>query len=178
MRKVLFLVAIVSVTAYAQQSVNLKDTLLWMHNFVADNGSQFVGQRNPDNGSCELGTPNCEQRHDVSTFDSQGCSATVKWLVTLNYKDIGAHTYQFSLKDLDPKSVAVVKDKPFQNAVLVETTNSEKKVTESFIMPGSKTEESKHTWVELVFDSEDSAKRFAKALKHAVQLCGGKPSAF
>src|SRR5712664_597937 len=128
LRPLLMVMAIAGATAYAKQPVSLKDTLQWMHNFVAENGRQYTGQKNPDNGPCELGTPNCEQRHDVSTFDSKGCSATVTWSVTLNYKDVGTHTYRFSLKDLDPKSVTWAKDMPFENAVIADTANSVKKV--------------------------------------------------
>ena len=178
MRKMLVLMVIVSVTAYAQQPDSLEDTLVWMHNFVADNGSQVIGQRNTDKGACKLGTPNCELRHDVTTFDSHGCLATIKWSVAVNYKDVGTHTYHFSLKDLDPNSVASVKDNPFENAVVVETTNSQKRVTESFTLPGGKAETNKHTRVELVFDKGDNARRFVIAFKHAIQLCGGKPSVF
>ena len=179
MRKMLVLMVIVSVAAYAQQPASLEDTLVWMHNFVADNGGQFTGQRNTDKGACKLGTPNCEPRHDVTTFDSHSCLATIRWSVALNYKDAGTHTYHFSLKDLDPNSVASVKDNPFENAVVVETTNSEKRITESFTLPSGKAEErNKHTRVELVFDKGDNARRFVKAFKHAIQLCGGKPSVF
>jgi hypothetical protein len=175
MRNMLVLMAIVSVTAHAQQPTSLDDTLVWMHNFVADNGNQLIGQRNTDNGFCKLGTTNCEPRRDVTTFDSRGCHATIKWSITVNYKDAGGHIYEFSLKDLDPNSVAPVKDKPFENAVVAETRNNEKKVTESFAPPGRKAEETnKHTWVELVFDNGDNARRFAKAFKHAVQICGEK----
>ena len=110
MRKTPVLLVMVTVTAYAQQPASLEDTLAWMHNFVADNGSQFTGQRNTDKGLCKLGNPNCEPRHDVTTFDSHGCLATITWSVTLNYKDVGTHTYHFSLKDLDPNSVASVKE--------------------------------------------------------------------
>jgi len=61
--------------ANAQQAeAPLKDTLLWMHNFAADTSSQYTGQ-DPDNKNCTLGTPNCQRRHDVSTFDGKGCSA-------------------------------------------------------------------------------------------------------
>ena len=179
MQKMLALTVIVSATAYAQQPTSLEDTLVWMQNFAADNGSQFTGERNTDNGACKLGTPNCELRHDVTTFDSHGCRATIEWSVAVNYKDVGTHIYHFSLKDLDPNSVAAVKDNPFENAVVVETTNSEKRVTESFTLPNGKTEErNKHTRVELVFDEGDNARRFVKAFKHAIQLCGGKPSVF
>ena len=178
MRKMLVLVVIVSATVYAQQPASLEDTLVWMDNFVADHGSQFTGQRNTDKGSCKLGAPNCELRHDVTTFDSHGCLATIKWSIVLNYKDLGTHTYHFSLRDLDPNSVASVKDNPFENAVVAETTNREKGVTESFALPGGKPEErNKHAWVALVFDKGDNARRFAKDFKYAIQLCGGKASA-
>src|SRR6266480_923129 len=154
MRKMLVLMVIVSVTAHTQQPASLEDTLVWMDNFVADHGSQFTGQRNTDKGSCKLGTPGCEPRHDVTTFDSHGCLATIRWS-------------------------ASVKDNPFENALVVETTNSEKRVTESFTLQGGKAEErNKHTRVELVFDNGDNARRFVQAFKHAIQLCGGKPSAF
>lgn len=177
MRQMLVPMVLVSLTAYTQQPANLEDTLVWMHNFVADNGSQFTGERNTDNGACKLGTSNCEPRRDVTTFDSHGCLATITWSVAVNYKDVGTHTYHFSLKDLDPNSVASVKDNPFENAVVVETTNSEKKVTESFALPSGKAEErNKHTRVELVFDKGDNARRFVKAFKDAIQLCGGKRS--
>src|SRR5437016_9008989 len=146
MRKMLVLMVIVSVTAHTQQPASLEDTLVWMDNFVADHGSQFTGQRNTDKGSCKLGTPGCEPRHDVTTFDSHGCLATIRWSVAVNFKDVGTHTYHFSLKDLDPNSVASVKDNPFENALVVETTNSEKRVTESFTLLGGKAEErNKHT---------------------------------
>lgn len=185
MKRTVWLVfAILAATASAQQpAASLKDTLQWMHNFAADNGYQYTGQKTWDAGPCDVGTPNCEQRHDVTTFDSQGCSATVTWSVTLNYKDYGTHTYRFSLKDLDPKSVAYGKDRPFEVGVSADTTNSAKKVNASFAAPadtgsGKYHDESPQTFVELVFNSQDNGKRFAAAFKHAIQLCGGKPSLF
>src|SRR5438034_5735237 len=84
MRKMLVLMVIVSVTAQTQQPASLEDTLVWMDNFVADHGSQFTGQRNTDKGSCKLGTPGCEPRHDVTTFDSHGCLATDRKSTRLN----------------------------------------------------------------------------------------------
>jgi hypothetical protein len=170
-------------TADAQQAstASLKDTLLWMHNFVADNGSQYAGQSS-DNQNCQVGTSNCQQRHDVSTFDSQGCSATVRWSITLSGEDLGTYTYKVSLKNLDPNSVAWAKDNPFENAVHVDTTNSEKKVMEAFTPPTGKTWskflDEPQTWLELVFDNGENAKRFVKAFKHAIQLCGGRHSVF
>jgi len=104
LRPLLMVTTMAGATAYAQQPVSLEDTLQWMHNFAADNGKQYSGQKNTDNGPCKLGTPDCEERHDVTTFDSQCCSATITWSVTLNYKDVGTHAYRFSLKDLDPRA--------------------------------------------------------------------------
>src|SRR2546429_9537734 len=89
MRKMLVLMVIVSVTAQTQQPASLEDTLVWMDNFVADHGSQFTGQRNTDKGSCKLGTSGCELRHDVTTFDSHGCLATIRWSAAVNFKEIG-----------------------------------------------------------------------------------------
>ncbi len=179
------IMAIAAASGYAQQpGVNLKETLQWMHDFAADNATQFVGQSSVDNQSCELGQnqPNCRQRHDRSRFESQGCSATVTWLIDLNTRDSGKYTYRLSLKDLDPGSVVPVKDPPFEVAVHVDTTNNVKKIVEAFTPPEGKTWD-KHfdepqSWVELVFDSADHAKRFVNAFKHAIQLCGGRPSAF
>jgi hypothetical protein len=161
---------------------NLNETLTWMHNFAADNASQTAGQSSTDNQRCELGTPHCQIRRDETTFDSQGCDATIRWSITFDYQDFGTYTFRVSLKNLDPNSVTVVKDKPFEIGVHAETTNSAKLVTETFSSP--KGDESilrtpsTRTWVELVFADQDYANRFAKALRHAIHLCGGKPSAF
>ena len=100
-----------------------------------------------------------------------------------HFKDYATYTYQISLKDLDPNSVTSVKDRPFEIAVHADTTNSAKLVKETFSAPQDeesipRTTSSTRTWVELVFNSEDDAGRFAKAFKHAIQLCGGKPSTF
>jgi hypothetical protein len=174
------LIVIASATVYAQQArIGLKETLLWMHNFVADNSSQYTGQDSVDNHTCKLGSPNCQQRHDVSTFDSQGCSTTITWSATLNSKNNGTYTYRMSLKDLDPKSASWVKEGSFQNAVEVDTTNHVAAVMETFTPPNGRTEEiGAQSLVDLVFDSGDHAKRFIEAFKHAIELCGGKPSAF
>ena len=86
------------------------------------------------------------------------------------------------MKSLDPNSVNIVKDKPFEIAVFAETTNSAKLVAETYSPADGKKSIldtlSMQTWIELVFADKDYANRFAKALGHAIHLCGGKPSAF
>jgi hypothetical protein len=179
--RILLLVTTIFMNQQAK-APGLKETLAWMHNFAAENGSQQIGQSSIDNQACELGNPNCQVRRDESTFNSQGCAATITWSVSFDFRDFATRTYQVSLKDLDPNSVTLVKDRPFEIAVHADTTNSVKAITET--LSQSKTGESvpkaidKQTWVELVFDSKDDANRFAKAFKHAIQLCGGKPSTF
>lgn len=160
---------------------SLKETLTWMHNFAADNASQVIGQSTENNQDCKLGTSNCQQRHDETTFDSQGCDATIKWSITFDYKDHGTYTHKVSLKNLDPNSVKIVKDRPFEIAVLAETINNEKLITQSFAPPKESTlgtSTQTQAFVELVFSSQEYANRFAKALRLAIRLCGGKPSAF
>jgi len=161
---------------------SLKDTLSWMHNFADANAFQYVFQDPDNNSPCAIGARGCQLRHDVSTFNSQGCSATVTLTLTLDLKEIGGTTYVFSLKDLDPNRVTSVSETPLQNAVRAETTNKVKTITESLSLAvGNATgpvEPDKDTWLEIVFDSKDDANRFANAFKHAIQLCGGKPSLF
>ena len=54
-----------------------------------------------------------------------------------------------------------------------DTTNELKKV----VVYNNQSRE-QQSWVEILFRSAEDADRFAKALRHAIVLCGGKPSAF
>jgi len=69
---------------------------------------------------------------------------------------------------------------PFENAVIADTANSVKKVNVAVTSPVTleKSFDEPQTFVALVFDNGDHAKRFVGAFKHAIQLCGGKPSLF
>jgi len=172
----LVLMGMASVFARAQQSVSLKDTLKWMHDFVAENSSQYTGQSSIDNHTCKLGEPKCQQRHDVSTFEAQGCSATITWSVTLNDRHLETHAYLVSLKELDPNTVRWVKVGLFENAVEADTTN-QKRIVETFSLPIEKTQEYiELSHVDVLFDSGEHAKRFVEVFEHAIRLCGGKPS--
>lgn len=171
----LVLMTTASVSARAQQPGTLQDTLKSMHDFVAENSSQYTGQDSIDNHTCKLGSPNCQRRHDVSTFQSQGCSATIMWSVTLNDKDAGTYVYLVSLKDLDPNSVRWVKVLSFQNAVEADTTNS-KPAVETFSLPIEKPQRRiSQSEVDVLFDTGDHAKRFLEVFKTAIRLCGGRP---
>ena len=89
-------------------------------------------------------------------------------------KHAGKHDSTFKitmdLKSIEPMRVRFtpVEGKPWAY-VDIGTTNDEETI---------QTPDRKTAGVALRFDEPDFAKRFAKALRHAVELCGGKPSTF
>jgi hypothetical protein len=114
-----------------------------------------------------------------ATYDGSGCSGTVTWLEN----GIPYYTFSFSLKDLDPPSArsvqTVVSPPALQNmwSATAVTTNNLKKV--AVYNHHTRQNEQDDSVIEgTVFRSAEDADRFAKALHHAIGLCGGKPSLF
>lgn len=131
---------------------SLQETQTWMHSFVADRGSN-------------------------ATYDGRGCSGTITWPDSEGYT-----TFSFSFKDLDPntaKSVQTVVSPPALRNIwraTAVTTNNLKKVV---VYDSHKKESTEDTVIEgIPFLASEDAERFAKALRHMIVLCGGKPSAF
>jgi hypothetical protein len=111
------------------------------------------------------------------------------------YSDRPSETYTLSLCDIDPVSIKVETFKILPGIVSESVSNcadncdgaivgfltSDDAATINEVGPGAdglnKTE-SKTSKAFLDVDDVNYAKRFAKALKHAVELCGGKPSDF
>jgi hypothetical protein len=134
---------------------SLQETQAWMHSFAADRGAG-------------------------ATYEGSGCSGAVTWLETdgsLYY------TFSFSLKDLDPESArsvqTVISPPALQNMwrATAVTTNNLKKV--AVYNHHTKQNEQDDSVIEGIgFRSSEDADRFAKALRHAIVLCGGKPSPF
>ena len=131
----------------------VSETQAWMHSFVADRGPG-------------------------ATYEGSGCSGSVTWL------DTGSpyYTFSFSFGDLDPntaKSVQTVVSPPaFRNVwrASAVTTSNLKKVK---VYNHQTKETSQDTVIEGVsFNTSEDADRFAKALRHAIELCGEKPSPF
>jgi len=132
---------------------SLQETQAWMHSFAADRGSG-------------------------AAFEGNGCSATITWL------DNGSryYTFSFSFDDLDPNSTRAVQTVASPPALrnmwraTAVTTNNLKKVD----VYNYQTKQSVRDSVidGIPFSSNEDADRFAKALRHATVLCGGKPSAF
>lgn len=132
---------------------SLQDTQTWMRSFAADRGAG-------------------------ATFEGSGCSGSITWVDNGNPE----YAFSFSFKDLDPntaKSVHTIISPPalenMWRATAV-TTNNLKKV--AVYHYGTK-EHTQDSVIEgIPFRTTEDADRFAKALHHAIVLCGGKPSAF
>jgi hypothetical protein len=124
-----------------------------MHSFVADRGTG-------------------------ATYEGSECSGTITWLEGGNPN----YTFSFSLSDLDPNTAkahqTVVSPPALQNmwrATAVTTNNLQKVKVYNY----HNQQNSQDTVIEgIPFYSSEDAERFAKALRHAIELCGGNPSAF
>ena len=132
---------------------SLQETQAWMQSFVADRGSG-------------------------ATYEGSGCSGSITWLDngTTNY------TFSFSYGDLDPntaRSVQTVVSPPavqdMWRATAVTTSNL-KKVS---VYNHQTNQHEQDSVIEgIPFRSSEDADRFAKALRHMIAVCGGKPSPF
>ncbi len=71
----------------------------------------------------------------------------------------------YTLADIDPKQISV-----HLNSVKFANTNAKSSINHSSFFYTA-------NWF-LIFDTEEHANQFAKAFKHAVDLCGGKASTF
>ena len=112
---------------------------------------------------------------DSTELKFSGCS--VKQILYQDGKplngSVDASATSYSLADLDPKSVKLY---PNSASVGFETTNSEDKISisgETTCKYASCVSE----WI-MNFDEEANAVRFAKAMRHAITLCGGRTSPF
>lgn len=151
---------------FGQSSPSLSDTLKFLSGIVRQ--SETVGNKD--------GT-----LVDADTFESSGCVVTITD-VNKSFGERGeargswTTEDSFSLKDMDPNSVAV-KDFsddsfPGSSSVELDTTNfrnivKRKAFGETLMVSNSG----------IQMDSK-SAPRFAEALKYAIFLCGGRASAF
>ena len=153
----------------AKDGASLKDTLQWMHNAFPDSRSatEFrLGQTR------EL---NFSSKGDASP----ACTVTIidRW------KAGGKPAVRETIIDLsliDPESIKWYVDDTLDKGTgtLVMVSNDDKK---NIIEKTEGKEQGKLYLSERVFISfvgPDYAERFAKAFKHAVTLCGGKPSTF
>jgi len=164
-------------------ALSLQETISWMQDFSKAHGMRFFdGRLAVENAFFsdplhqKPSVPGCAV---WTTYDSHGGKPGV----------INAAVEFFNLSDINPDSV---KADEYGN-VLFETTDPSGKIDRTDTFDPSITSMKLFTpegWAQghttegpsflgsLNFDSVESAQRFAKALKHAVSLCGGAPSPF
>jgi hypothetical protein len=170
MKRIAMIVVIATcVTTAAQTNQGLKSTTDWMRAFVADNSMWHIKDLTDDSVYS-------------STLTFNGCQVKQS-LHRIGTSDPTPATY--SLSDLDPKSIKAysgykgeAEPVPF---VSFETTNSQRKISLAGHACAKGLTEVVDRCVtswQVNFVEYDAAVRFAKAMHHAVTLCGGKVSTF
>jgi hypothetical protein len=155
--------------AQAQRSAqtNLRDTLNWLENSSQAYG--FVGSvSDPEKFPFGL------ERFAI-TKGSSSCEVIVNDTILRRWDDGKVHesdsTTIVNLTKLDPTTMQVYQTVGGWWMIKVHTTNDEHVI----IFNGKTSDDSRQ---QFSVEDEHYAYRFAKAFKHAVILCGGKPSTF
>jgi hypothetical protein len=134
----------------------LVETLNWLSNFSMHRGISYS-----DSGELLVIT---------TEFSSKGCSVTVTQALAEGHNLQVSETA--SLSSIDPESVAVRSWEKNRNYVDFATSD------QSFGVRRERHTEADETQFtssgQIAFGSQQDAARFAKALQHAIRLCGGK----
>jgi hypothetical protein len=181
---------VVSPTAQAQ---TLKETVDWMQSTLQPSGLLGMEQNGASRYSVMPGYLHAET---IKKFSYEGCKVTVVKLVEdidpalfgNSKPSLTEYTENFSLADIDPATITHDSGDGDLNGKIVvfSTTNDKKTIHCSAVNknPGEKFGKDAgclppyDNSEQLRFSTPQYTARFAKALKHAVQLCGGKPSTF
>lgn len=167
---------------------SLAETLDWMKNALASSGTITTIVRNGNDGSISY-----SNRTSESLESSESCQVTFK-----DFTLIGSGgnsfttTYTVNLGDIDPSSMKLteknVSNMGAQTAsesgvrIDVETTNLAKTIAKTAEQELGGKQDQPHTFhvssFRLFLSDKDVGARFEKALSHAIELCGGKKSAF
>ena len=149
---------------------SLSETLSWMSQTYNPHEDGFGGHGEyltKCMASCEDVGDEISSRE---TFTYKGCQ--IATITTSNRKeDHGLHE-TFNLRDIDPQSILVTSDP----ATVPEVKFSARNNAEALIYSGNIV--GKGTNSAFAMDDAAYAERFANALRHAVELCGGRPSTF
>jgi hypothetical protein len=145
---------------------SLKETVAWMENFSSQHA--FLMLKN-------------QLIQSDAVYAGKDCSIAIGVSFSNATKSDQTKTKRAGilLSDFDPNSVRVNTDKDAGTyEVEFERSDSAPKIEEATEMgDGTKSK----MWVSeeiFFFDSEDSARRFSRALVHAINLCGGAPAPF
>jgi hypothetical protein len=157
-----------------QRGPSLSDTLSWMaHTY--NPGSDGFGGHGLTSSKCSV---NCggvgTEISFRETFNYRGCHIST---VTINSrKDDRGLQEAFSLSDIDPRSIRVVGQSVLTGGQGVQVKFAARNALEALSYSGNIIGKSNNS--EFSVDDPAYAARFAKAFRHAVELCGGKPSTF
>lgn len=123
-------------------------------------------------------TSNCEEvGAEISfreTFTYEGCQITTTTIS--NRKGDRGLRETFNLHDIDPQSIKVLDNPPLGGGDRSQVKFSARNNAQALTYTGNIIDKSDNS--EFTVDDFAYADRFAKAFRHAVEVCGGKPSDF
>jgi len=180
-----FILAIATAVQAQKQGPTLKETLQWMQNTLAS-GSGDLHVSASDDGSVE--------KRELRLAEAETCEISFAYqtgpLEKFSYGIISKPAFKliqkFNLKDIDPTTIEVGQPTrdgkhadmlgPFALFSATTTDNAQLIFATAGVHPDSLLHYSTES---LMFSIPyPYSERFTKAFKHAVALCGGKPSAF
>ena len=175
------------------QAQSLKETLDWMQTTLQPSGILGMNQNGASRYSVVPGYLHAET---IKRFSYEGCKVTVvklqedidPGLFGNSTPNLAEYTETFSLADIDPGTInhdtgdgdlngRIVTFDTTNNRKIIHCTSVDRNPGEHFgkdagCLPAYDSSE------QLRFSTKEFAARFDRALKHAVQLCGGKRSTF
>jgi hypothetical protein len=172
-------------------SASLSDTLEWMKNTLGPKG--FVESARNGYNRYEAVPGKTSYTEVIKSFSYDGCRVkVVKVIDTFDPVLFGGDHYvaeytdEFNLADFDPNTVdSNTGDADLAGRIVVFSTTNDKKLIHcsSVTLNGGQRKPTAcipavDDTEQLRFSSKEYTERFAKALRHAIKLCGGKPSTF
>lgn len=158
----------------AQKGPSLSDTLSWMSH-TYNPGSDGFGGHGLTSSKCSA---NCKDvGTEISfreTFAYNSCQISTT-TISSRKSDHGLHE-TFSLGDIDPQSIRVLNEPQMIGEDGVQVKFSARNDIEALTYSGNIVGKSDNS--EWSMDDAAYARQFAEAFRHAVELCGGKASAF
>jgi len=157
-----------------QQGPSLADTLSWMDHTYNPNSNGFGGH-GLTFSKCSMDCKDIGTKISLrETFAYNGCQISTT-TISNRKNDQGLHE-TFNLRDIDPQSVRVLNKPMTVDEDGVQVKFSTRNNIEALTYSGNITGKSNNS--EWSVNDETYARHFADAFRHAVELCGGKPSAF
>jgi hypothetical protein len=170
-------------------AASLQETISWMYSFLEAHGQEWSGGLHPSQSNFMDMLPTgpgwneellpASLRSKLSGKES--CPVFIKYNFETGvqlHSDMKAPVKTWTevlfLSDIDPSTIRVVA----QSHVHFETRNNMDKVVEIVPTDDKFSAEYDLNLGNFILDSAENAERFANALKHAVNLCGGQSSPF